>query len=144
MPLPQYKLPSKSTNRFKRCTLRSLNIRHFEMVEAMGLNNMESRSSPVSPPPYKISTISTNQFKRYQGVLFTHLRSFNVRHFEMVEAEMVEAMGLNSMESRSSSVSPPPYKISTISTNQFKRYQGVLFTHLRSLNVRHYEIKLRD
>jgi len=38
MPLPQYKISSKSTNQFKRCTLlRSLNIRHFEMVEAMRL-----------------------------------------------------------------------------------------------------------
>jgi hypothetical protein len=48
------------------------------------------------------------------------------------------------MESRSPSVSSRPYKTSSNSTNHFKRYQGVLFTHLRTLNVRHFGIKLRD
>jgi hypothetical protein len=41
-------------------------------------------------------------------------------------------------------VSSPPYKISNKSTNQFKRYQEVPFTQLRSLNVRNFGIKLRD
>jgi hypothetical protein len=53
---------------------------------------------------------------------------------------MVEATGLSSTESRSSSMSSYSYKISSKSTNRLKSY-----AHLRSLNVRHFEwLKLRD
>jgi hypothetical protein len=46
---PPYKISSKSTNEFKSCThQRSLNVRHFEMVEVTGFNSMESRSSSMS------------------------------------------------------------------------------------------------
>jgi hypothetical protein len=93
MPLPQYKIPSKSTSQFERCTLLvSLNMRDFEMVEAMGLNNMEKRSSSMSSSPYKISSKMTKSFQKLH-----HFGSLNVRHFEMVEAT-----GLSSMEYRSS------------------------------------------
>jgi hypothetical protein len=53
-----------------------------------------------------------NQFKSY-----THHRSLKVRHFEMVEAT-----GFNGMESRSSSTSSSPHKISSKSTKRFKMY----------------------
>jgi hypothetical protein len=79
-------------------------------------------------PPYQISFNPTNLFKS-----FTHLRSLNI-HFEMVEA-----MGLSSIQSRSSSMSSPPYKISSKSINRFKSYKGFLLcTHLRSLNISHF------
>jgi hypothetical protein len=43
IPLKQYRISSKSTNQFKRCThLRSLNVRHYEVVEASGLKDMAS------------------------------------------------------------------------------------------------------
>jgi hypothetical protein len=97
-----YKSSSKSTSQFKSCThLRSLNVRHFEIIGATGLNSMESRSCSMSSLPYKISSKSTSQFKSC-----THLRSLNVRHFEIVEAT-----GLNSMESRSSSMLSPPDRL---------------------------------
>jgi hypothetical protein len=48
------------------CTLlRSLNVRHSQMVEAAGINSMESRSSSMSSSPYKISSKSTNHYKIY-------------------------------------------------------------------------------
>jgi hypothetical protein len=56
-----------------------------------------------------------------------HLRILNVRHFGVIDVTFISSL---------------PYKISTKSTNQFKRYQGVLFTHLRSSNVRHFGMKL--
>jgi ribosomal protein S10 len=148
MSLSQYKIPSKSTNQFNRCThLRSLNVRNYGIVEATRLNNMASRSPSTSSPPYKISSKSTNQFRSC-----THLRSLNVRHFGAIDVTfnvitsiqnfiqihqsvqklhppqkfkrppllMVEATGLSSMESRSSSMSSLPYKMSFKSTNQFK------------------------
>jgi ribosomal protein S10 len=84
MPLPPYKISSKSTNQFKiYAHLRRLNVCHFGMVEATRLSSMDSMSSP----PYKIESKSTNQFKSC-----THHRSLDVCHFGMVEA-----MGLNSM-----------------------------------------------
>jgi hypothetical protein len=44
MPSPPTKIPTKSTIRFKTCAhFGNLNVRHFEMVEAMGLSSMESR-----------------------------------------------------------------------------------------------------
>jgi hypothetical protein len=42
------------------------------------------------------------------------------------------------MESRSSSMSSPPYNISSNSTAWLKSYMVFLYTHLRSLNVRHF------
>jgi hypothetical protein len=51
---------------------------------------------------------------------------------------MVEATGFNSMESRSSSMSSPPYNISSKSTKLFKVIKVFLYTHLRSLNARHF------
>jgi hypothetical protein len=74
-------------------------------------------------PLYKISSKSTNRFKSC-----AHLRSLNVRYFEMVEF-----IWFNSMESRSSSMSSPPYKTSSKSTK-------FIYTHLRRLNVRHFEM----
>jgi hypothetical protein len=67
--------------------LRSLNVRHFEMVEDTGLSSMESRSLSMSSSPYKISSKSINRFKSS-----AHLRSLNAR-----QIEMIEATGLNSM-----------------------------------------------
>jgi hypothetical protein len=58
-----------------------------------------------------------------------HLRSYKVRYFGVIDFTLV---------------SSHPYKISNKSTNHFKRYKRVLFTHLRSLNVCHFGIKLRD
>jgi hypothetical protein len=52
-------------------------------------------------PPYKISSNSTNRFKS-----FNHLISLDVGHFGMVEATV-----LNSMNSKSSSMSSAPYSI---------------------------------
>jgi hypothetical protein len=108
MPSPSYKISSKSTNRFKSCThLRSLNFRHFDMVEATRLNSMESRTFSVSSSAYKISSKSTNRFKRFKGFLYTHLRSLNVLHFGMAEA-----MRLKNVASWSPSMASPAYKIS--------------------------------
>jgi hypothetical protein len=46
------------------CTLlRSLNARHFGMIEDTGLGNMTSRSSSMASPPYKRSSNSVNRFK---------------------------------------------------------------------------------
>jgi hypothetical protein len=81
MPLLQYKISSKSTNRFKRCILlRSLNVRYFEMVEVTALNNRQSKSSSMSSSPYKMSSKSTNQFKSC-----AHLISLNFCHFETLK-----------------------------------------------------------
>jgi hypothetical protein len=125
MPLPQYNISSKSTNQFKSCTLlRSLNVRHFETVEATELNLMESRSSSMPSCPYKISSKSTNRFK-------------SCTTSEVQTSAILES-------STSPLVSSPLYEISTKSTNQSKRYQWVLFIHLRSLNVRHFVMKLQD
>jgi hypothetical protein len=64
MPLPEYKILSKSPNQFKSSlNLRSLNVRHFETVKAMVLNSMESRSSSTSSSSYKISSKSKNRLK---------------------------------------------------------------------------------
>jgi hypothetical protein len=52
---PPKKISSKTTKQFKGCTHhRSLNVRHFEMVEATGLISMESRSYSMSSSSYKI------------------------------------------------------------------------------------------
>jgi hypothetical protein len=57
MSLLHYNISSKSTKLCKGCiVLRSLKVRHFEMVEATGLNSMSSC-------PYKISSKSTDWFK---------------------------------------------------------------------------------
>jgi hypothetical protein len=65
MPSPSYKISTKSTDRFKsRAHLRSLNVRHFEMVET-GFNSMEPKLSSMLLPPYKISYKSTKHFKSY-------------------------------------------------------------------------------
>jgi hypothetical protein len=112
-------MSSKFTSQLKSCThLRSLNVRHFGMVEATGLSSsMESRPYSMSSPLYIISSKSTSRFKSC-----SHHSNLNVRHFGMVEAT-----GLSSMESRSYSMSSP-HKISSKSTtNRFK-----------SLNVRHF------
>jgi hypothetical protein len=77
------------------------------MVEATALNSMESRSSSMSSPPYKISSKSTNRFRFIKEFIFTHLRSLNVRHFGMAEATR-----LRNVASRSSSVGSPAYQIS--------------------------------
>jgi hypothetical protein len=50
---------------------------------------------------------------------------------------MVKATGLNSMSSRQYSISSLSYKISSKSTIRFKVIKVFLYTHLRSLNVRH-------
>jgi hypothetical protein len=67
----------------------------------------------------------------------THLRSLNVRHYRTVEA-----MRLKNKSSRSPSMSSPPHKKKChrnppVSSKVIK---GFLYTHLRSLNVRHIEI----
>jgi hypothetical protein len=56
------------------------------MVEATGFNTMETKSSSMSSPPYKISSKSTKRLKRFKVFPYTHLRSLNVRHFGMAEA----------------------------------------------------------
>jgi hypothetical protein len=61
--------------------LRSLNVRHFEMVEATELNSMESRSSSMSSSPYKISSTSTKRFKSYYGVSLRPPQKFKCRPF---------------------------------------------------------------
>jgi hypothetical protein len=44
MKTSSYKILFKSTNQFKSSTqLRSVNVRHFEMVRATGLNSMKSK-----------------------------------------------------------------------------------------------------
>jgi hypothetical protein len=53
---------------------------------------------------------------------------------------VVEATTLNSMQSRSYSVSSSPYKMSLKSTKRFKSYYGFLCTHLRRLNARHFRM----
>jgi hypothetical protein len=45
--------------------LRSLNVRHFWMVEDTGLKSTASRSPSMTWPPYWISQKSTNWFKSY-------------------------------------------------------------------------------
>jgi hypothetical protein len=54
-------------------------------------------------PQHEISSKSTNRFKSC-----THLKSLNVRYYGIVEATR-----LKNMASRSSSISSPPYKISS-------------------------------
>jgi hypothetical protein len=66
--------------------LRSLNVRHFEVVEATGLNSTEwghlqchhLHTKFLPNPP-----TSTNVIKVF---LCTHLRSLNARHFGMAKA----------------------------------------------------------
>jgi hypothetical protein len=55
------------------------------MVEATGMNGMESRSPSMSSPLYKTSSKSTTGSK-VKVFLYTHLRSLNVCHFGMAEA----------------------------------------------------------
>jgi hypothetical protein len=118
MPSPPYKMSSKSTNRFKSCIhLRSLNIRHFGMVEATAMNSRSRcylqchqflrRFHPNPPIDSKVIT----------GFLYTHLRSLNVRHFGMAEDTRFK-----NMSSRSSSMASPAYKMSWKSTHRFKSY----------------------
>jgi hypothetical protein len=47
--------------------IRSLNVRHFGMVEGTGLKITESRSTSMAWPPYQIPYKSTNWFKSYWG-----------------------------------------------------------------------------
>jgi hypothetical protein len=61
-----------------------------------------------------------NFIQIHQLVQDLHLQKFEVHHFGMVEA-----MALNSMESKSSLVSSHPFKISSKSTSLFKSYLGV-------------------
>jgi hypothetical protein len=51
---------------------------------------------------------------------------------------MVEATGFNSMESRSSSMSSYPFKISSKSANRLNIIKEFLCTHLRNLNDPHF------
>jgi hypothetical protein len=51
--------------------------------------------------------------------LYTHLRNFNVRHFGMAEATI-----LQNVTSRSPSMAVPAYQISPKSTNRFKSISG--------------------
>jgi hypothetical protein len=56
MPLSPHKVPSKSTNRFKSLSHnRSLNVRHYGIVEAARLKNVASRSSSTALPAYQMS-----------------------------------------------------------------------------------------
>jgi hypothetical protein len=65
MPSPQYKFLYLSTNRFKRCThYRSLNVRHYGIVETARVKIVESRSPSMISPPHKISSKFTSRFKR--------------------------------------------------------------------------------
>jgi hypothetical protein len=77
-------------------------------------------------PPYKISSKPTNQLKSC-----TLLRSLIARHFETVEAT-----ALNNMGQRSFSMSSPPHKISSTSTNRFKIYKGVSLPPPQKFNKR--------
>jgi hypothetical protein len=107
-----YKISSKSMNRIKSSTyLRSLKVRHFGMVEATGLI-VSSRSNIQCHQPHTKCHPNPPVCSKVAP-----LRSFNVRHFEMVEAT-----GFTSMEPRSSSMSSPPYKIYSKSTERFKSY----------------------
>jgi hypothetical protein len=134
MPSSPYKISSKSTTRFKSCShRRSLNVRHFRMVEVTALNSMESRTHSMSSLHRRFQPKLPFGSKIIKGILCNQLRSLNVRHFGMVEAT-----ALNSKESRSYSMSSPPYKISSKATNRFKAIKGILCTHFRSLNVRNF------
>jgi hypothetical protein len=89
MPSHPYKTSSKSTYRFKSCDhVSSSNFRHFEMVEASGLNissdsqdrlqwhHVHTKFHPNPPISSKVTKV----------FLYTHLRSSNVTHFRMSEA----------------------------------------------------------
>jgi hypothetical protein len=96
MPLSQHRISSKATNRFIRCThLRSLNVHHYGIVEA---NEIKVYDIEVA---FNVITSIQNLIQIQESVQkLHHLRTLNVRHFGMVEAT-----ALNSMESRSSSMS---------------------------------------
>jgi hypothetical protein len=77
------------------------------MVEAEGLKKYGARSPSLSSSPYKISCMSTGQFKSIRGFPCTHRRSLNVHYFGMVEAT-----GLKSVVSRSPPMASPAYQVS--------------------------------
>jgi hypothetical protein len=45
--------------------LAALNLNHFKMIEAMGLNIIAPRSPQMALSPYQISLKSTKWFKSY-------------------------------------------------------------------------------
>jgi hypothetical protein len=123
MPSPPYNISSKSINRIKSCThLRSLIVRHFEMVQGTGLNSVVH-----SPRNIQWYYPIQNFIQIHQSVQKLHTR-LKVCHFRMVESTR-----FNSMQPMSSSSSSLAYKVSSKPTNRFKRC-----THLRSLNVRQF------
>jgi hypothetical protein len=64
--LSVYKISWSHVDWCKFCIhLRSLNVRHFGMVEGTGLKSTASRSPSMAWPPYWISQKSTNWFKSY-------------------------------------------------------------------------------
>jgi hypothetical protein len=89
MPSHPYKTSSKSTYRFKSCDhVSSSNVRHFEMVEASGLNSSSNSQDHlqchhVHTKFHRNPPIGSKVTKVF---LFTHLRSLNVPHFRMAEA----------------------------------------------------------
>jgi hypothetical protein len=121
MPLSQYKISSKSTSRFKRYThLKSLNFCHCEIVEATRLKNMASRSLPMSLPPFKISSKSTNWFK------FAPPQNFKRPPF-WSDRRHLQCHHLHTK------IHPNP----PISGNIIMVF---LCTHLRNLNFRHFRM----
>jgi hypothetical protein len=95
---PPYKISSKSSQ-FKSCThLRSLNVGHFGMVEAMALNiwswghlQCHHLHTRFHPNPLIGSKV-------IKGFLCTHLRSLNVRHFGMAAATRLKNLASGSSQ----------------------------------------------
>jgi hypothetical protein len=98
---------------------RILNIHHFGVIDI-------TFSVITSTQNF----IQNHQFKRYQGVSLHQPQKCKRPPFWNVKGT-----GLQNMASRSFSMASPPYKISSESTNQFKKC-----THLRSLNIRHFVV----
>jgi hypothetical protein len=102
MSSPPYKISPKSTDQFKSFThLRSFNVCHFGMAEAMGLEDMTSRPPSMSPTPYKISFKSSNWFK-----------SLNIHHFGMIKVTF------NDITSRKKFHSNPPMGSRDVHTSE--------------------------
>jgi hypothetical protein len=131
VPSPPYKILSKSTNHFHSCThLRSLNVRHFGVVEAMALkvwsrghlqcHHLLTRFHPNLP-------IGSEVIKEF---LCIHLRSLNARHFGMAEATR-----LKNVASRSSSMESPAYQISWKSADWFKVISIILYLTFCKTNI---------
>jgi hypothetical protein len=83
-------------------------------------------------PPYKISSRSTNRFKI---LTYRYLRSLNVRHLGMVKAMTLKIRSQGHLQCHHLLArfhSNPP-----VGSKVIKEF---LYTHLRSLNVRHFGV----